>query len=158
MRKKQLFFMLLFSLYLLMPIEAYPQLKSYTFEQLDSLQKTEKRNVIIFIHTDWCQFCQMMKNTTFKNKQVISTLNKKFWFIELNAEEKKTMSFQGKIFKYQPTGINTGIHDLAQQLGSMQGVVAFPTISILNPRNEIIFQHQQFLSSTNFLRIVSTIK
>lgn len=158
MKQKYLFFMVLMSLFFLKPLEVYPQLKSYAIEQIDSLQKTEKRKVLVFIHTDWCKFCQMMKNTTFKNKQVIQTLANQFWFVSLNAEEKRKMTFWGKEYQFQPTGVHTGIHELAVQLGSIQGAIAFPSICILNPGYEIIFQHQQFLKTADLLRVLSAVR
>ncbi|CAM4349879.1 thioredoxin family protein [Cytophagaceae bacterium 50C-KIRBA] len=158
MRQKYLLFLLLISLFFLKPIQAFPQLNSYTIEQIDSLQKTQKRHVFIFIHTDWCKFCQLMKNTTFKNKQVITALNSQFWFVSLNAEEKRKISFLGKVFQFQPTGENTGIHELAQKLGSIHGEIAFPSICLLSPDKEILFQHQQYLKTADLLQILSTTK
>ncbi|MHA8070208.1 thioredoxin family protein [Aquirufa ecclesiirivi] len=154
MRKKQLLFLVLISLFMLKPIEVYSQLKSYAIEQLDSLQKTEKRKVFVFMHTDWCKFCQLMKNTTFKNKQVIQALTSQFWFVSLNAEEIRKMSFDGNEYQFQPTGDQTGIHELALKLGSIQGAIAFPSICILNSDHEIIFQHQQFLKSADLLQLI----
>ena len=55
---------------------AFAQLHSFSFEEIDSLQRIEKRKTIIFIQTDWCQFCHAMKNTTFKNEEIIKELNK----------------------------------------------------------------------------------
>jgi thioredoxin-related protein len=37
------------------------QLQSISFEEIDSLQRIEKRKTIVFIQTDWCQFCHAMK-------------------------------------------------------------------------------------------------
>ena len=68
---------------------SFSQINTYHFEQLDSLQKKQKRNIVVFIHTDWCKYCKAMQNTTFKNDKIIHILNSEFYFIELNAEEKR---------------------------------------------------------------------
>jgi thioredoxin-related protein len=140
---------------ILLPLSAFSQLKSYSFTELDSLQKTEKRNIIIFIHTDWCRYCQAMKNTTFKNEKMIKLLNEKFWFGDLNAEEKQDITFNGNTFKYKPTGNNTGIHELAEQLGIIEGKIAYPVLCILNSNYEIIFQCNEFLSSDGLLKVLN---
>lgn len=133
----------------------YAQLKIHQFSQLDSLQKIENRNVIIFIHTDWCNYCQMMKNTTYKDERVIQELNDKYYFVDLNAEEKSVIRFGGRLYKFKPSGANTGIHELAEQLATINHRVTYPTICILNPNNEIIFQCNQFINSIDFILILS---
>jgi thioredoxin-related protein len=143
---------------ILIPISSFSQITSYKFEQLDSLQKAEKRNVAVFIHTNWCKYCQIMQNNTLKNDSIIEQLNKKFYFIYLNAEQKKDIVFNVHTFKYKPTGINTGIHALAEQLATLDNKLAYPTISFLNANNEIIFQYNQFINSTNLDIILKRLK
>jgi thioredoxin-related protein len=155
---KTIYTLLLIGISILIPIASFSQIISYKFEQLDSLQKTEKRNVAVFIHTNWCKYCQTMQNTTLKNGSIIEQLNKKFYFINLNAEQKKDIVFNGHTFKYKPTAINTGIHELAEQLASIDNKVAYPTISFLNANNEIIFQYNQFINSTNLDIILKRLK
>lgn len=142
----------------LLPQISFSQIKTYQFEQLDSLQKAEKRNVVIFIHTDWCKYCQTMQNTTFKNDCIIKELNEIFYFIDLNAEEKRSITFNEHTFKYKPTGTNTGLHELAEQLATVDNKVAYPTICFLNPNNEIIFQHNQFINPANLQLILTRLK
>lgn len=140
-----------------LPLSAFSQLQSYSFAQLDSLQKSEKKNIVVFIHTDWCRYCQSMKNTTFKDKKVIQLLNEKFWFADLNAEEKQDIIFNGHTFKYKPTGSNTGIHELAEQLGTVNDKISYPALCILNADYEIIFQYDQFLSSVDLLKVLNEV-
>jgi len=33
--------------------------------KVDSLQKVEQRPMIVFIHTNWCKYCQMMAKSSF---------------------------------------------------------------------------------------------
>ncbi|MEJ7675553.1 MAG: thioredoxin family protein [Chitinophagaceae bacterium] len=111
---------------ILLPALSFSQIKQYQFEQIDSLQKTEKKIVVVFIHTNWCKYCEAMKHTTFKNKELINTLNKNFYFINLDAEEKRSIAFNNNTFHYKPTGNQTGINELAEQLGDINGKVSFP--------------------------------
>lgn len=153
--KKYLILAIIWASALLHAQPAPAQLKRYEFEQIDSLQKVEKRNVIVFIHTNWCKYCQAMKHTTFNNNSSITkTLNEKFYFISLNAEEKRNISFNNQIFKYQPTGANTGTHELAEQLGTVKHQLNYPTLCILNAANEIIFQYPQFISAKQLKTIL----
>lgn len=141
----------------LFPFSALAQPKSYSFAELYNLQKTEKKNTLVFIHTDWCRYCQSMKNTTFKDKEIIRLINEQFWFADLNAEEKQDIIFNGYTFKYKPTGSSTGIHELAEQLATINGKVSYPALCILNAEHEIIFQYDQFLSSADLLKVLNEV-
>ena len=141
----------------LLPLASHSQAKSYTFKQLDSLQTIERRKVIVFIHTDWCRYCQAMKKTTFKAKEVVKMLDEHYWFIQLNAEEKRTIQFNGQVYNFKPTGNNIGIHGLAEQLGSKDGKVSFPTVCIISPDYNVLIRYDQFISAPNFLKLIKEI-
>jgi thioredoxin-related protein len=149
---------LLFGSIILLPNISLSQIKTYQFEQIDSLQKIEKRNIAVFIHTDWCKYCQTMQNTTFKNDNIVKLLNESFYFIDLNAEQKKDIIFYGGTLKYKPTGTNTGIHELAEQLAAVNNQVAYPTLCFLNLNNEIIFQYNQYINATDLSTILIRLK
>lgn len=134
------------------------QLKSRKFEAIDSLQQIQKRNIIVFIHTDWCQFCQRMKSTTFKNQEIIQKLNSDFYFIDLNAEEKRDILFNNQVFKYQPSGNNVGINELAIQLGTINNQIVYPVLCVLNDKNEIILQYSNYLNATDFKLLLEKLK
>ena len=134
------------------------QLKSRKFEAIDSLQQIQKRKIIVFIHTDWCQFCQRMKSTTFKNQEIIQKLNSDFYFIDLNAEEKRDISFNNQVFKYRPSGNNVGINELAVQLGTINNQIVYPVLCVLNDKNEIILQYSNYLNATDFKLLLEKLK
>ena len=149
---------ILLFLFWMLSIGSYSQVIDYKFEQIDSLQKVEKKTVIVFIHTDWCKYCQIMINTTLKNDSIIKLINKQFYFVDLNAEEKKNIVFSNHIFKYKPTGTNTGIYELAEKLGAVDNKVSYPTLCFLNTNNEIIFQYPQYINSTDLMAILTRLK
>ena len=134
------------------------QLPSRSFEAMDSLQQIQKKKIIVFIHTDWCQYCQKMKSTTFKNQEIIQSLNSDFYFIDFNAEEKRDISFNNQIFKYQPTGNNVGVHELALQLGTMNNQIVYPVLCVLNEKNEIMLQYNNYLSPKDFKLLLEKLK
>ena len=112
-------------------------LNIFTFEEVEELHQQTPKPILIFLYTDWCKICFGMKKTTFKNKKVIQLINEKFYFIKLNAEEKQDITFLGKIFTYKPTGTNTGMHELAVELGTIKKTIIYPTTIILNTVFEI---------------------
>jgi thioredoxin-related protein len=140
----------LFILFFEITSAGFCQLKSHSFEAMDSLQQIQKRKIIVFIHTDWCQFCQRMKATTLKNQEIIEKLNSDFYFIDLNAEERRDITFNSKLFRYKPSGNNVGVHELALQLGTINNQIVYPVLCVLNQKNEIIFQYNGYLSPKDF--------
>ena len=112
-------------------------LNIFTFEEVEEIHQQIPKPILVFLYTDWCKICFGMKKTTFKNQEVIKLLNNNFYFVKLNAEEKQDITFLGKIFTYKPTGINTGMHELAVELGTIKKTIIYPTTIILNTVFEI---------------------
>ena len=158
LKKPLLVTMLMVGSIVALPDFSFSQIKIIQFEQIDSLQRIEKRNVAVFIHTDWCKYCQTMQNTTFKNDSIIKVLNDKFYFIDLNAEEKRNVIFNNHTFKFKPTGANTGTHELADQLGTVNNKISYPTLCFLNADSEIIFQYNQYINVKDLQLILTRLK
>lgn len=137
--------------------QAFGQLITWRVEAIDSVQQVGQKPVVVFLHTDWCKYCRAMENTTFREDEVIDVLNRKVYFISFNAESKEDVVFNNYIFSYIPRGRNTGTHELADALGTINGKLHFPVICILNPENEIIFQHSGYLTKQEVLKIIESL-
>ncbi len=156
-KKSRCLSIILFTVSTLLFQLSFAQIKTTQFEQLDSLLKEEKRPVVVFLHTSWCTYCSTMKNTTFINEGVVELLNQKFYFVSLDIEEKNDISFRGHTFKYKPTGSTTGVHELAEQLGTINGELAYPGTCFLNADCEIIYQREGYIQSKELLNILKKI-
>ena len=122
-------------------------LKTFSFEEVEILHNQNPKPILVYIYTDWCKFCFGMNKKTFSDKRLIRTLNNNFYFVKLNAESKKDITFLNKTFTYKPSGINTGLHELADELASVKNKVSYPTITKLNTSFEIEFQKIGFINS-----------
>lgn len=100
----------------------------------------------------------MMENSTFKNPEIITILNDNFYFISLDAESKDDIYFNNHTFHFKPNGQNTGIHELATALATIDSQVAYPTVTILQTDFSIVFQKHSFLSSKELLIILEKTK
>jgi thioredoxin-related protein len=136
----------------------FAQLNTYEFEEIDSLQNIQNKKTIVFIHTDWCKFCQAMFQTTFKNKEVIQNLNESFYFVTFNAEEKRSVAFNSRKFSNQTAQNSSGIHELAIELAKMNNQTTFPTVCVLNSKNEILYQVSNYLPPKDFLKLLEKLK
>lgn len=136
----------------------FAQLKTYTFEEAEQLSKENPKPIVVFVHTDWCKYCKMMENSTFKNADIINLLNDKFYFVSFDAETKNDITFKNHTFKFYPTGQNTGIHELATALATVNNHIAYPTITILDCDYSILFQKQSYLKNKELLSILEKIQ
>lgn len=136
----------------------FAQLKTHTFEEAEKLAAETPKPYVVFIHTDWCKFCKMMENTTFKNKELIAALNRNFYFISFDAEEKKDIFFNGTVFKFKPKGNNSGVHELATALAEKNGTTSYPAIAILNPDYSIAVQFQSYINAKELLLVLDKIQ
>jgi thioredoxin-related protein len=136
----------------------FAQPRTYTFEQVDSLQQIQNRKIVVFIHTDWCKYCQAMKNSTFKTDSVIQILNENYYFVTLNAEEKRTIAFRNQTFYYRSNGNSNGIHDLAYLLANQNNQTVYPTLCVLNENNQIVFQKSNYLNAKELSFVLEELK
>ena len=141
----------------LLPSTGQAQRSDYSFEQLDSLQRAEPRPVAVFIYTGWCKYCAAMKNTTLRDPSVVELLNQAYYFISLDAEHREDIRLRDHTFSYKPSGHRQGMHELAEQLGTVDGAMAYPTLCILNADYEIIFQHNQFIGAVDLVKVLETL-
>ncbi|MBO6517883.1 MAG: thioredoxin family protein [Bacteroidia bacterium] len=133
------------------PAKGLAQLQTFHFDQLDSLRAIEQKPVLVFIHTEWCKYCYQMENTTFTNDSLVNRVNRSFYFVKLDAETKENIRYGGHTFKFKPNGSNTGVHELAEQLGTIDGKLAYPTVCLLNQDNEIVYQYSGLLGADALL-------
>ena len=101
------------------------------------------------------QEIQEYLDNLFANQEVIQQLNEKYYFVSFDGESRKSVLFRGRSFSYQPNGRNSGTHELANALGSMNGQLVYPSFVILNPAYEIIFQHNAFLGAKDMQIILA---
>jgi len=149
--KKWLYILLIF---LCAIPSGFAQLKTYTFEEAEKLSKENPKPVVVFIHTSWCNYCKMMQNSSFTNPEIISLLNTDFYFIPLDAESKEPILFNNHTFQYIPNGQNTGIHELATALATINSQVIYPTLTILQSDFSIVFQKHSYLNDKELLAIL----
>lgn len=134
---------------LILTLNLLGQNRAVKFEEIEDLQASKTKPVVVLIMTSWCKYCHAMKNTMLKNKNVAAFLSSEYHTVFLNAEEKKDILFAGKLFKYK-----SGLNELALQLGSINGRVSYPTLTVLNSKNEIIFQHSGYLPPNGMMYLL----
>ena len=106
-----------------------------TWEEAIDSTKTSPKKLFIDVYTDWCGWCKRMDATTFADPQVAAYINKHFYAVKFNAEQKEDIVYEGHTLKFQATG-RRGFHELAYSL--LDGRLGYPSYVYLDEnRNRI---------------------
>ncbi|MEP2772780.1 MAG: thioredoxin fold domain-containing protein [Fulvivirga sp.] len=146
--------LLLFSL---QSIVGFSQLKSYDIESIPELQKNEPRPVVVFLYADWCRYCKAMENTTFKKQDIVEKLNNDFYFVRFDGEQRESVTLGEKIYNFKPSGNETGMHELAMALGTIEGQVNYPTLVVVNERFDILYQYAGYMKTQEVETLLSIV-
>lgn len=122
-------------------------------EAFVKIQK-EPRKVMIDLYTDWCGWCKVMDRETFKNKAVVDYVNKKYYAVKLDAEQKEAITLGDKKFKYLAQG-GRGINEIALALTNNQP--SYPTTVFLDDKFNMIQPLPGYLKAKEFHQIITFI-
>jgi thioredoxin-related protein len=139
-------------------LSASAQIKEYSFSQIDSLQKVEQRHVVVYMHTSWCKFCQKMELTTLKDDSLITLLNQKFYFVSFDVEKQSEVTFKGHVYRFKPTGLRTGIHELADKFSQFDDELAYPSICVLDYNHEVMAKHNEYIAPEDLILALKAVK
>lgn len=122
-----------------------------SIENLEAVQKEQPKKVLIDIYTDWCGWCKRLDATTFKDPKIIAYLNKNYYCVKLNGEERENITYRGVEFKFVPTG-RRGYHQLSS--GFQKGRHSYPTLTVLDENLDILQIFRGYHTASEFLPIL----
>lgn len=123
-----------------------------TIEEAFAKIQKEPRKVLIDVYTDWCGWCKVMDRETFKDKAVTDYINKKYYAVKLDAEQKGTIKLGDKEFKYLAQG-GRGINEIALALTNNQP--SYPTTVFLDDKFNMIQPLPGYLKAKEFHQIIT---
>lgn len=102
-----------------------------SWEEAVQLSQTDAqpKKIFVDVYTDWCGWCKKMDKNTFQHPDVSKYMQDNFYMVKMDAEGKDPIEYQGRIFKFVPSG-RRGYHELAAAL--LQGKMSYPTVVFLD--------------------------
>jgi thioredoxin-related protein len=102
-----------------------------SWEEAVQLSQTDAqpKKIFVDVYTDWCGWCKKMDKNTFQHPDVSKYMQDNFYMVKMDAEGKDPIEYQGRTFKFVPSG-RRGYHELAAAL--LQGKMSYPTVVFLD--------------------------
>ncbi len=134
------------------PIHKDSKINWLSWEEAIELSKKEKKKIFVDVYTDWCGWCKRMDATTFQEKHIAEYINENYHPVKFNAEQKESITINGKEYKYIKDN-KRGYHELAAEI--LRGKLSYPTIVFLNEDMKLIQPIPGFQKSEN-LEVIMT--
>ena len=131
-------------------------LEVYSFDDLPRLQSEDQRPIFVFLTADWCRYCKNVEQNSFQNSEVVDRLNNDFYTVIFDIEERNEIKLFGQNFRYKSTGLNTGVHELAELIGTVDGVLNTPTFVMFDQSLKIQYQYGGYMSTNEILKLLET--
>lgn len=101
------------------------EIKWMSIEETMIATKTKPKKIFIDVYTEWCGWCKKMDQTTFNDPAIRDELNKNFYCVKLDAEQKTPITFNNHKFVNPSPAVERSKHEFAAAL--LQGQMSFPS-------------------------------
>lgn len=123
-----------------------------SIEEAVVLAKQNPKPLLIDVYTDWCGWCKKMDKTTYSNKVLIDYINKNYYAVKLDGEEKNDIIFNDYTFKFRQEG-RRGYNEFTAAL--LNGKLSYPTTVFMNEKLEILDKIPGYLDSKIMEQVVT---
>lgn len=127
-------------------------IKWMTFEEAVKKNKKKPKKIFIDVYTDWCGWCKKMDKETFLNPQVVEYINKNYYPVKFNAEQKEPVTFKGQEFVSTDPAKPKSAHQLAIAL--LKQELRYPSYVILDGESEWLYKVKGYKTSEDLLPIL----
>lgn len=123
-----------------------------TVEQAFALNQQSPRKILIDVYTDWCGWCKVMDRETYTDPKVVEYINKHYYPVKFNAEQRDEVTLGGQKFKFVPQG-NGGVHEFAASL--LNNKLSYPSTVFLDEKLQMIQPLPGYLKAKEFHEIIT---
>jgi uncharacterized protein YyaL (SSP411 family) len=132
-------------------VHAQNTVKWYSVEEAFAMNKKQPKKILIDVYTDWCKWCKVMDSETYSNPVIADYVNKNYYPVKLNAEQKTDIILNGKTYKFQAAG-GHGYNELAAEL--LGGQMGYPSTVFLDEQTKMIQPVQGYIKARMFDGII----
>lgn len=121
-----------------------------TVKEASDLTFKNKKPLLIYFYTDWCQSCKIEMETVFRNKIISDLLNEKYNFVMFNAASENPDTLFGDILKSTGKGRP---HQLMYAL--LKQSFKFPAFVFINSEKQKLSEMHGFLLPYQLEQVLS---
>ncbi len=130
------------------PLTEDGSLKWLKMEEAIDFKNSGDKIYFVDVYTEWCGWCKRMDKSTFKDEKVVKYLAENFVPVKFDAENKNTISFKGKDYKFVKGG-RRGHNTLAREL--LKGRLSYPSFAYLDAEMNNIMVSPGYKDSAKML-------
>lgn len=123
-----------------------------SFEEAMKLNKKKPKMVFVDIFTDWCGWCKKMDAETFTDPAIAAYINKRYYAVKFNAEQKEAVVFKEQEFINPNPEKSRSTHKLA--LALLKNEKLYPSYVILDKASDWTFKLKGYLSAEDLLPVL----
>lgn len=113
-------------------------IKWMTFEEALIQNRKKPKMIFVDVYTDWCGWCKKMDAETFTDPAVVKLINKKYYAVKFNAEQKEPVTFKEQLFVNPNPEKPKSTHKLA--LALLKNEKLYPSYVILDKSSDWIYK------------------
>ncbi|MCP1996296.1 thioredoxin family protein [Flavobacterium sp. HSC-61S13] len=133
------------------------QITTTTLDKVEDLMAVEARPLLIFFYTDWCSYCELMKQKTFSDSEIIKELNQNYYVIFFDGESKDAVKWDHRHWGFKKRGLKSGTHQLALYFAEQRGTVTYPAMVFLDSKFQKIYQHNSYLKASELHALLKVV-
>ncbi len=137
-------------------VQSQDKVKWLTFEEAIELSSKTPKPILMDLYTDWCGWCKRMDKTTYSNGVIAAYINKNFYPVKFDGEEKKDITFKGKVFTYKNPADGRrgrGYHELAAAI--LKGNLSYPSTAFFDDKQQLIQVVPGYQTEKQFEKIIA---
>jgi len=115
------------------PEDEAKQVKWYAIDEVLEQVAQAPKKILIDVYTDWCGWCKVMDRNTFSDPKIAAYMNKHFYSVKLNAEQRAPIVFGDRTWNYMN---EQRVHELAAAL--LQGKMGYPSIVYMDEKGQLL--------------------
>lgn len=115
------------------------EIKWVSLNKALELQKKNPKKIIMDVYTNWCGPCKMLDKKTFRNKDVVSYINKHYYAVKFNGEGNQEITFKGDKYgnpNYDAKRANS--RNSSHEFANLMRINAYPTLVFFDEKGDFI--------------------